>query len=338
MRSCNNLFRGAFALGLTGALAGCGLMGGEGERPLALSADPTPGEARTGPAADYPMVLGEPFSIDGVEHVPSDALNHDEVGYASLDAEAGAGVTAAHKTLPLPSYVEITSLQSGRTILARVERRGPMTNSRVVALSPDALAQLSVAEGAPVRVRRVNPPEAQRAELRAGQTAPLRMDTPETLLGVLRRRLPADGSASLADARQVPVPSGVETASASATGTPPPVPAAPAKSDTTPATPAGVYALAPISAAEQAKEDPPSPATPTPAPPPAKGEFVVQAAAFSSEQNAVRAAEALEGFVTRSGAYYRVRTGPYETRGQAEAALAKVRAAGYSDAKVSTQG
>ena len=124
MRSCNNLFRGAFALGLTGALAGCGLMGGEGERPLALSANPTPGEARTGPAADYPMVLGEPFSIDGVEHVPSDALNHDEVGYASLDAEAGAGVTAAHKTLPLPSYVEITSLQSGRTILARVERRG----------------------------------------------------------------------------------------------------------------------------------------------------------------------------------------------------------------------
>ena len=110
MRSCNNLFRGAFALGLTGALAGCGLMGGEGERPFALSANPTPGEARTGPSADYPMVLGEPFSIDGVEHVPSDALNHDEVGYASLDAEAGAGVGVAGEggsSLACPSASEM---------------------------------------------------------------------------------------------------------------------------------------------------------------------------------------------------------------------------------------
>ena len=40
----------------------------------------------------------------------------------------------------------------------------------------------------------------------------------------------------------------------------------------------------------------------------------------------------------KTGRFYRVRTGPYATRGQAEAALAKVRAAGYSDARVFTAG
>ena len=68
----------------------------------------------------------------------------------------------------------------------------------------------------------------------------------------------------------------------------------------------------------------------------ADGAFVVQAATFASEANAERAAESLGGFIDPVGRFYRVRTGPYATRGQAEAALAKVRAAGYSDAKVST--
>ena len=82
----------------------------------------------------------------------------------------------------------------------------------------------------------------------------------------------------------------------------------------------------------------------TPAPEPAAvsqtadGKFVVQAAAFANKANADRLADKLDGFVMPAGRYYRVRTGPYATRGQAEAALAKVRAAGYSDAKVYSAG
>ena len=64
------------------------------------------------------------------------------------------------------------------------------------------------------------------------------------------------------------------------------------------------------------------------------GTLIVQAATFSVEANAKRAANALDGFVVPSGKFYRVRTGPYSTRGQADAALAKVKAAGYSDARV----
>ena len=88
-----------FALGLSAALAGCGAVGG-GDRiaPLAVS----PGSA--GPVADYPMVLGEPFTVDGELFTPADTLNYDAVGYAGIDD--GAGVTAAHRTLPLPRYVD----------------------------------------------------------------------------------------------------------------------------------------------------------------------------------------------------------------------------------------
>ncbi len=325
MRLPDDLFRGAAALALSVALAGCGLNGG-GDRPVAEAGSPLAAQV-TGPAADYPMVLGDPFTVDGIEYVPTDVMNYDEVGYLAAD-DGGAGVTAAHKTLPLPSYVEVTSLETGRTILARVERRGPMSTRQLVALSPDALAQLGAGAGAPVRVRRVNPPEVQRAELRAGRTAPLRMDTPETLLGVLRRSLPKEGSASLADGRRPPVPSGVQTAglptAAPPLARPEPTPSAPPAPSGQPA--ATTYALEPLDGRAPAQSEAPA------------GAFVVQAATFSSKENADRAAGALGGFVSKAGRFYRVRTGPYATRGQAEAALAKVRAAGYSDARVSTAG
>jgi rare lipoprotein A len=73
-------------------------------------------------------------------------------------------------------------------------------------------------------------------------------------------------------------------------------------------------------------------------PVPAGGGFVVQAASFSSSANARNAARALEGDVQQAGSYFRVHTGPFATRGEAEASLAKVRAAGYRDARISTSG
>ncbi|MGH6785326.1 MAG: SPOR domain-containing protein [Novosphingobium sp.] len=168
------------ALTALSLLAACG---GSGER-LAVAAP-----AASGPAADYPMTLGEPFAIDGTTWKPADTLNYDAVGYAALDPAGGEAITVAHKTLPLPSYVEVTSLATGRTILARVERRGPMTNSRLVALSPGAVAQLALTGDAAVRVRRVNPPEPERAALRGGSRATERMETPKSLLVVLTRKL-----------------------------------------------------------------------------------------------------------------------------------------------------
>jgi rare lipoprotein A len=281
-----------------------------------------------GPQADYPVVVGEPYSIAGVEYAPEDVLNYDEVGFAAADGAGGAGVSGSHHTLPLPSYVEVTSLETGRTALVRLERRGPMSGHDLVALSPGALAQLEIASGSPVRVRRVNPPEDQRALLRAGQQAPLRIDTPMPLVEVLRRKLPGIATASAQAA--------MATAPGPARLTPPPDPArvsgpVPAQANRPPS---GAPPLPPLDASGEAQ------ATPVTASRPAQvaNGFVVQAAAFSTQDRAASAASVLGGEVSRSGQYFRVRTGPFATRGEAEASLAKVRDAGYRDARIYTSG
>src|SRR3546814_5701897 len=76
------------------------------------------------------------------------------------------GISAAHKTLPLPSYVEVTSLETGRTILVRINDRGPFVSGRVIDLSSAAAEQLGMKRKgvAAVRVRRVNPPERRSEE------------------------------------------------------------------------------------------------------------------------------------------------------------------------------
>jgi len=283
-----------------------------------------------------------------------------------------------------------------------------MDSNHLVALSPAAMAQLGGNTETPVRVRRVNPPEAQRMMLRRGDAAPLRMDTPSSLLTVLRRRLPESGSASLA-ANAAP-PQAIETVEVAASAATPAAAQLPATEpavDAATPTPAGELAAAePVSEmpAAPAGETPPevaaaepvAPVAPVPAPadpaaeeetfaavfeteqpaqavavaeavqPPeavepaevveapegeaAEGEavaqapqvleggFLVQAATFANSDNAQRAANALGGQISQSGEYYRVRTGPFATRGEAEASLANVRRAGYSDARILTSG
>jgi rare lipoprotein A len=66
--------------------------------------------------------------------------------------------------------------------------------------------------------------------------------------------------------------------------------------------------------------------------------FVVQAGAFSNRENANRVARVIGGEVSKAGSLYRVRTGPFASRREAEASLAKVRAAGYSEARIFDEG
>ena len=297
--------RTATAIAAALLLSGC-LGSGGGDSPRAAG----PAAPRSGPAADYPMVIGDPFTIDGETYTPADKLNFDAVGYAVTGAEGGVAVSAAHKTLPLPSYVEVTSLVNGRTILVRVERRGPMRNDRLIELSPGAAEQLGVsaanADKSPVRVRRVNPPEVERAMLRAGQPAPPRMDTPRPLVGVLLRKLEPGLAVS-------PVP---EAAPAPVAPAPSPDrPAAPSASSSTPAPPVE------------------KPAAPKRAAAAARG-YIVQVAAFSTNDRAKAAAAALGGEVSQAGRLWRVRLGPFAARGEADAALAKARRGGYSDARI----
>ena len=313
MRLPDKKFLSLAALGL---LAACG----GGTRPYDAAQNPAP---IGGPSADFPMVLGVPFTVDGVTYTPSDTMNYDAVGYAAVGAEGGATVTAAHRTLPLPSYIEITALETGKTILVRAERRGPMSGKSLVELSPGAAAQLGIAGNprAAVRVRRMNPVEQDRALLRLGQAAPARMDTPKSLLTVLGRKL--DQQEGIVRPVAVPAPE------PSAKPVPVPVPApAPVKVKPGKVKPAPRPVPATV----------PSP-TPAPAPslapkPAGHGKYAIQVGAFSTRINAEAAAKQVGGSVSPAGKLWRVRMGPFGSEAEAKAALAKAKAKGYSDARI----
>ena len=304
-------------LSVLALVAACGHANGEGPR------GEYPVASASGPAADYPVVLGAPFVVDGVTFTPSDTMNYDAVGYAGIGSEGAGGNSLAHRTLPLPSYVEVTSLRTGRTILVRAERRGPMSGGNLIELSPGAAAQLGVdGQHAPVRIRRVNPPEPERALLRMGQRAPERMDTPMSLVSVLMRRLEPAAPAVIS-------PTPVNAAPAKPEAAVPAKPVAAAK----PAAPK-VSAPKPAVAARVPDAGAPLPAASTPKPAKATGAYVVQVAAFSSAQRAAEAARKTGGAVSAVGKFHRVRIGRYSSAADAAAALAKAKAAGYSDARI----
>jgi rare lipoprotein A len=312
-------------------LGGCGSFDGKGDsRP---AAGPAPASAAAG--VDGPAKLGAPYTIGGVTYTPADIADYDDVGYASWYGEElggqptasgesfdPAGITAAHKTLPLPSYVEVTALDTGRTILVRVNDRGPMVNDRLIDLSRGAAEQLGITGGvAAVRVRRTNPPLSERAQLRAGGSVPERIGTPDSLLLILRNKL-----------RSVAVPAG---ASANAIKPTPPTPTASA-----PAQPVGGDRfIVEGPGAKKPVAKPVAPAT-KPAPTATKpaqitvGGIYVQVAAFGSQSRANAAAKSVGGSVVRAGNLWRVRTGPFKTEGEGQAALGKAKAKGFRDAVI----
>jgi len=155
------------------------------------------------PVSDTPVRIGKPYQVRGVTYVPAEDPLYDRVGYASWYGEESGHMTAngerfrhgavaaAHTTLPLPSYVEVTALDTGRTILVRVNDRGPFAGGRIIDLSRAAAAQLGIERAgvAAVRVRRVSPSEQDKKRLRDGKEAALRVPASASTLAELRGRL-----------------------------------------------------------------------------------------------------------------------------------------------------
>ena len=305
--------------GAASLLASCG-----SEQAVAPPA-PRPATPVTAPAvADEPVKIGEPYSVGGKTYVPADPVIYDEVGYASWYGEEAIGkptangedfvpsaISGAHKTLPLPSYVEVTALDSGRTILVRLNDRGPFSDDKLIDLSRGAAEQLGITgDGAgAVRVRRVNPPEQEKALLRARQRAPERIDTPQPLLKVLRGRLaqvPASQPAQVQAARPV-------------------VQAIPASSS---------------SSRRGASFDTPTPPSPKPAPKtatpakPVSGGYVVQVAALSSQSRAEALARQIGAHAVAAGPVWRVRYGPYPSQEAAQAGVKAAAAKGFANVRV----
>lgn len=118
---------------------------------------------------------------------------YDEVGYAGIRPAADGAVVAVHRSLPPGSYAEVTSLDTGRTILVLITGALSPDSDRPIDLSAGAARQLGVESqaSAAVRVRRVNPTASDQAALNQGQPATQRPDTPPVLLNALRKHLPA---------------------------------------------------------------------------------------------------------------------------------------------------
>lgn len=172
---------------------------------LALSACAT-GNYR--PVSDTPVRIGRPYTVRGQTFVPSADPTYDMLGYASWYGPESGGktangerfrpdwITAAHTTLPLPTYVEVTALQTGRRIIVRINDRGPFIKGpRIIDLSRGAAAQLGIkAIGlAAVRVRAIDPSERDRERLRHGKSAAELEPVPEPVLQNLRAQLKAAG-------------------------------------------------------------------------------------------------------------------------------------------------
>lgn len=160
------------------------------------------------PVSDMPVRIGPPYVVRGKTYVPAADPAYDMLGYASwYGPESGNRtangehfrpdwITAAHTSLPLPSYVEVTALDSGRSIIVRVNDRGPFAGrGRLIDLSRGAAGQLGVrAQGhVAVRVRVVTPSEKDRERLRKGKPAADRPRVPERTLAKLRAQMAAAG-------------------------------------------------------------------------------------------------------------------------------------------------
>ena len=204
-------FRKAAALAVALLLAGCAIPHPEAPMPRPYPYPhprpeperPVPPPKPVGPASDTPVKIGKPYQVAGVWYTPADDQDYDEVGLASWYGAQFHGaptangeifdmdrIGAAHKTLPLPCYVEVTSLDTGRTILVRVNDRGPYVTNRIIDLSRRS-AQLLGTERlgvVRVRVRRVTPSDADRLELRWGRPAPERPYASATELAALNQR------------------------------------------------------------------------------------------------------------------------------------------------------
>ncbi|HEX5078231.1 MAG TPA: septal ring lytic transglycosylase RlpA family protein [Geminicoccaceae bacterium] len=109
--------------------------------------------------------IGEPYRINGTLYRPQFVNEYEATGIASWYGEAYDGrytangevydmeaLTAAHPTLPLPSIVQVTNLANGRSLVLRVNDRGPFVDGRLIDLSQAAARELGFEDQGLARV------------------------------------------------------------------------------------------------------------------------------------------------------------------------------------------
>jgi rare lipoprotein A len=274
--------------------------------------------------------LGKPYEVAGWWFTPKEQPDYDKQGTASWYGEAfhrrmtSNGewfdmnrLTAAHASLPLPSYVKVTNIENGRTVVVRVNDRGPFVGTRVIDMSKRAATALGYkGQGtAPVRVQYIGPaPLDDNGTHLAAMNDELRRGTP------LRRMIAAAsggrGKVQVAVVETTPEPMEPDT-----------VVYQEPEQDVAAAEPAERQTIA--------YQDPARDAEPV-------DSYYVQVGSFADPDNAERAREQLSStwpvqvveLSGSGGTIYRVRLGPIADRPDADTAVEDAVALGHLDARV----
>ena len=176
-------------------------------------------KSKFGNPASY-VVFGKRY------HVKSSSSGHVEKGMASWYGPGFHGrrtssgerydmyaMTAAHKSLPLPTYVEVTNVQNGRSAIVKVNDRGPFKDGRVIDLSYAAAKKLGVVKPgvAVVELRAIDPARPKQAE------EPVLIAAADKPASATDPSLPTKVSAPVAAPRSAPVQgAALDSATASA--------------------------------------------------------------------------------------------------------------------------
>ncbi len=110
--------------------------------------------------------VGKPYTIDGKVYVPEERYNYTESGIASWYGPGFHGkktangekynsgeLTAAHRTLQMPSLARVTNLENGRSVVVRINDRGPFSRGRVMDVSERAAELLGFRNKGTARIR-----------------------------------------------------------------------------------------------------------------------------------------------------------------------------------------
>lgn len=118
-------------------------------------------------SAPGPKKIGKPYKINGITYYPMESADgYSEVGVASWYGPGFHGkltangetynqkaMTAAHKTLPLPTLVKVENLENGKSVVVRVNDRGPYSKGRIIDLTEVAARRLDMLDKGTAKVR-----------------------------------------------------------------------------------------------------------------------------------------------------------------------------------------